>query len=97
MAYMSNLLPQYEFMGGGEPPKTLEDWKGMRVRALAGIGEAMKRLGAVQTTVTAPEDSTALERGLFEEESFSFSSSTAAGRKVRVAGRSGDGSVESGG
>lgn len=73
MAYMSNLLPQYEFMGAGKPPKAIEDWNGMRVRALAGIGEAMKRLGAVPTTVPAPETYTGLERGMFEAASFPFS------------------------
>jgi len=77
MAYMSGLLPQYEFMGTGKPPKAIEDWKGMRVRALAGIGEAMKRLGAVPTTVPAPETYTGLERGMFEAASFPFSYSHA--------------------
>lgn len=78
MAYMSGLLPQYEFMGAGKPPKAIEDWKGMRVRALAGIGEAMRRLGAVPTTVPAPETYTGLERGMFEAASFPFSYSHAA-------------------
>jgi len=41
MHFMTVLLPQYEFMGTGKPPRNLEDWKGMRVRALGGLGEAM--------------------------------------------------------
>ena len=38
MHFMTLLLPQYEFMGTGKPPRNLEDWKGMRVRALGGLG-----------------------------------------------------------
>src|SRR5690606_28805446 len=30
--WFSNILPQYEFMGVGDPPRTLDDWKSMRVR-----------------------------------------------------------------
>ena len=43
--YMSALLPNNEFVGRGKAPKSVEDFKGMRVRALAGIGEAMRKLG----------------------------------------------------
>ena len=72
MHFMTLLLPQYEFMGTGKPPRNLEDWKGMRVRALGGLGEAMKLLGAVPTSVAAPEVYTALERGTFQAASFPF-------------------------
>lgn len=72
MHHMTVLLPQYEFMGTGKPPRNLEDWKGMRVRALGGLGEAMKLLGAVPTSVSAPEVYTALERGTFQAASFPF-------------------------
>lgn len=70
---MSNPLPQYEFMGAGSPPRTLDDWKGKRVRALGGIGDAMRTLGAVPTTVPAPEVYTSLERGVVDAASFPFS------------------------
>ena len=72
MHFMTILLPQYEFMGTGKPPRNLEDWKGMRVRALGGLGDAMKLLGAVPTSVSAPEVYTALERGTFQAASFPF-------------------------
>jgi TRAP-type C4-dicarboxylate transport system substrate-binding protein len=72
MHFMTILLPQYEFMGSGKPPRNLEDWKGMRVRALGGLGDAMKLLGAVPTSVSAPEVYTALERGTFQAASFPF-------------------------
>ena len=72
MHFMTLLLPNYEFMGLGKPPRNLEDWKGMRVRALGGLGDAMKLLGAVPTSVSAPEVYTALERGTFQAASFPF-------------------------
>jgi TRAP-type C4-dicarboxylate transport system substrate-binding protein len=72
MHFMVILLPQYEFMGTGKPPRSLEDWKGMRVRALGGLGDAMKLLGAVPTSVSAPEVYTGLERGTFQAASFPF-------------------------
>lgn len=68
--YASSLLPQYEFVGRGNPPKTLVDFKGMRVRAIGGIGEAMKNLGAVPTSVPATEVYTSIERGTVDAVSF---------------------------
>ena len=69
----SGVLPQYEFMGVGDPPRELTDWNGMRVRALGGIGEAMRKLGGVPTTVPAPEVYTSLERGVVQAASFPYS------------------------
>ena len=62
---MTVINPQSEFMGVGEPPMTMADYKGMRLRALGGTGAAMKNLGAVPTSVPAPEVYNALERGVF--------------------------------
>ncbi|HKH65843.1 MAG TPA: TRAP transporter substrate-binding protein DctP, partial [Reyranella sp.] len=70
MPYLSALLPNNEFVGRGKPPKTIEDFKGMRVRALAGMGEAMRKLGAIPTTVDATEVYTALERGTVDAADF---------------------------
>lgn len=78
MFYMSALLPQYEFMGKGEPPRKLEDWKGLRVRAGGGIGEAMERLGATRTTVPATEVYTSMERGTVDAASFPYTYAHAA-------------------
>ena len=69
-AYLSQLLPQYEFVGRGKPPTTIEGFKGLRVRALGGMGEAMKLLGAVPTSVAATEVYTSLERGTVDAVSF---------------------------
>ena len=70
LPYASNLLPQYEFMGKGKAPKALDDWKGMRVRAIGGLGDAMKKLGSVPTSVDATEVYTSLERGVVDAVSF---------------------------
>ena len=71
-ALMSSLLPQYEFLGKGEPPKTLEGFKGMSVRALGGLGDAMEKLGARKNTVTATEVYLAIDRGTVNAVSFPF-------------------------
>ena len=42
----------------------------MRVRALAGIGDAMRKLGAVPTSVDATEVYTSLERGTVDAAAF---------------------------
>jgi TRAP-type C4-dicarboxylate transport system substrate-binding protein len=68
--YSSNLLPQYEFIGKGNPPRTLADFRGMRVRAIGGIGDAMRNLGAVPTSVPATEVYTSIERGTVDAASF---------------------------
>ncbi|MDX2158322.1 MAG: TRAP transporter substrate-binding protein DctP [Hyphomicrobiaceae bacterium] len=73
-----NVLPPYEFMGKGKPPKTLEDWKGLRIRAPGAVGEAFATLGAVQSTVPAVELYTAIERGTVDAGSFPFTYAHAA-------------------
>lgn len=84
VAVFAALLPQYEFMGSGKAPKTLDDWKGMRVRALGPGGDAMRTLGAVPTSVPAPEVYTALERGTFQAVAFPFSYSFASYKLYEV-------------
>jgi len=72
IGYVSTLLPQYEFMGIGNPPETLEGWKGLRVRAGGGIGEAMEILGATRQTVPASETYTLMQRGAVDAVSFPY-------------------------
>lgn len=69
---MTVIQPQSEFMGVGAPPMTMADFKGMRLRALGGTGAAMKNLGAVPTSVPAPEVYNALERGVFRAAALPF-------------------------
>ena len=74
----SVLQPQSELMGVGEPPLTMAGYKGMRVRALGGTGAALRNLGAVPTSVPAPEVYNSLERGVFGAAAFPFTYAFAA-------------------
>lgn len=65
-AIMPLLLPPYRLMGKGQPPITITDMKGMRVRAPGGLGDALRTVGAVPTSLPSPELYNALERGLVD-------------------------------
>lgn len=64
--YLPGLLPAYKMMGKGKPPQDLADLRGRRVRALGGVGQALRSLGMVPTTMPTPEVYGALERGLID-------------------------------
>jgi TRAP-type C4-dicarboxylate transport system substrate-binding protein len=70
--YLQNLLPMYEYMGRGKPPKSVDDLKGKRLRALGGMGDSAKAMGAVPTTMPASETYTALQRGTVDAIGFPF-------------------------
>lgn len=72
MPYVSGLLPQYEILGKGPVPTTLEGWSGKRVRAGGGLGTAMEKLGAVKQTLPAGETSTAFQRGALDAAAFPY-------------------------
>ena len=72
MPYVSGLLPQYEILGKGPAPTSLEGWSGLRVRAGGGLGTAMEKLGAVKQTLPAGETSTAFQRGALDAAAFPF-------------------------
>ena len=67
---MPSPLPQYNIAGLGEPPKTLEDFDGLTVRAVGGVGGAMELLGAVPTSVTSSEARQALDSGVVKSVAF---------------------------
>lgn len=67
---MTSPMPQYNLAGVGEPPKSLEDFNGMRVRATGGLGNAFETVGATPTSVTATEAYTALESGVVDAVAF---------------------------
>ncbi len=67
---MASPLPQYNLVGIGDAPATLEDFAGMRVRATGGMGEAFAAVGAVPTSVTSSEAYTALESGVVDSVAF---------------------------
>ncbi|MFO1188062.1 MAG: TRAP transporter substrate-binding protein DctP [Alphaproteobacteria bacterium] len=55
-----------EFMGKGKPPKSLADFKGMRLRAIGGDAAAMKLIGAVPQNMPLTEVYGGMERGLLD-------------------------------
>jgi TRAP-type C4-dicarboxylate transport system substrate-binding protein len=83
--YIQNLLPLYEYMGRGTPPKSVADFKGKRLRALGGMGEAAKAIGAVPTTMPASETYTALQRGTVDAIGFPYTYTFAAFKLDEVA------------
>jgi TRAP-type C4-dicarboxylate transport system substrate-binding protein len=58
-------LLQYHLMGN-KPVRTVEDFKGLRVRIGGEIAKVLKEFGAVPTLVPAPEVYTAVERGTID-------------------------------
>lgn len=69
-AFSSSQLPQYEFMGRGPMPSKLSGWKGLTVRSLGGLADAMRKLGSSISTMTATEVYQALDRGAADAVSF---------------------------
>ncbi|WP_018697691.1 C4-dicarboxylate TRAP transporter substrate-binding protein [Amorphus coralli] len=67
---MPSPMPQYNIVGKGEPLKSLADYEGFTVRATGGIGEAMERVGAVPTSMSATEVRQALDSGVIQGASF---------------------------
>lgn len=67
---MTSPMPQYNIVGTGEARSTLEDFKGMRVRATGGIGQAFEAVGAVPTSVTATEAFQAMDSGVVDTVAF---------------------------
>ena len=67
---MTSPMPQYNLVGTGEPPDTLEEMEGLRVRATGGIGAAFEAVGAVPTAVTATETYEAMRSGRVDAVSF---------------------------
>ncbi len=67
---MPSPMPQYNFVGVGAPPQAVEDFRGLSVRALGGIGKAMEALGAVPTSMSATEVRQALDSGVVRAVSF---------------------------
>ena len=67
---MPSPLPQYNLVGVGDAPKTLADYEGLTVRATGGIGEAMKAVNAVPTSMSASEVRQSLDGGVVKAVAF---------------------------
>ena len=67
---MPSPMPQYNLVGTGEPPSSLADFDGMRVRATGGLGAAFAAVGGVPTSVPATEAYNAMESGVVDTVAF---------------------------
>jgi len=67
---MPSPMPQYNLVGMGEPPRTLDEFEGLSVRATGGIGEAMEAVGAVPTSMSATEVRQAMDSGVVKAVAF---------------------------
>ena len=67
---MPSPMPQYNLVGLGEAPRTLEDFEGLSVRATGGIGSAMEAVGAVPTSMSATEVRQSLDSGVITAAAF---------------------------
>lgn len=67
---MPSPLPQYNILGKGNAPASLADFNGLAVRATGGIGDAMREVGAVPSSMSASEVRQALDSGVITAASF---------------------------
>lgn len=67
---MPSPLPQYNIAGVGDAPSALADFKGMRIRATGGIGDAMTIAEAVPTSMSATEVRQSMDSGVISAASF---------------------------
>ena len=67
---MPSPLPQYNILGKGDQPSTLKDFEGMAVRATGGIGDAMREIGGVPSSMSASEVRQALDSGVITAAAF---------------------------
>jgi TRAP-type C4-dicarboxylate transport system substrate-binding protein len=67
---MPSPLPQYNLVGVGDAPGSLDDFEGLTVRATGGIGAAMSTVGAVPTSMSATEVRQAMDSGVVRAVSF---------------------------
>src|SRR6056297_2873233 len=67
---MPSPMPQYNLVGMGDAPRSLDDFEGLSVRATGGIGEAMEAVGAVPTSMTATEVRQSLDSGVISAAAF---------------------------
>lgn len=67
---MPSPMPQYNLVGMGDTPRSLDGFEGMSVRATGGIGSAMEAVGAVPTSMSATEVRQAMDSGVVKAVAF---------------------------
>ena len=63
---MAVVQPNYEVMGNGAVPDSLDAFDGMRMKATSGIGNALGHFGAVTVSLTGAEQYNALQTGVID-------------------------------
>lgn len=82
----SALLPRYEIMGVGEPPRNSHEIRGRTIRALGAMGGALRNLGASAFAMPASDVTGALATRKIDAVSFPYTSTFAA-YKTHLYGR----------
>jgi len=67
---MTSPMPQYNVVGTGDAPSSVDDFAGKRIRATGGLGRAFETVGATPTSVTATEAYNAMESGVVDSVAF---------------------------
>jgi len=67
---MPSPMPQYNLVGLGDAPRSLDEFEGLSVRATGGIGSAMEAVGAVPTSMSATEVRQAMDSGVVKAVAF---------------------------
>src|SRR6056297_432334 len=67
---MPSPMPQYNLVGLGDAPRSLDDFEGLSVRATGGIGSAMEAVDAVPTSMSATEVRQSLDSGVISAAAF---------------------------
>ncbi|NVJ91971.1 MAG: C4-dicarboxylate TRAP transporter substrate-binding protein [Methylocystaceae bacterium] len=67
---MPSPMPQYNIVGVGDAPEKLSGFEGMSVRATGGIGDAMRAVGAIPTSMSATEVRQAMDSGVVKGVAF---------------------------
>ncbi|MBM9595710.1 TRAP transporter substrate-binding protein DctP [Roseitranquillus sediminis] len=56
--------PQHGIAGRGDPPRSLEDFEGLRIGMTGGLGRTLQAIGALPVPITASQTHAALEDGV---------------------------------
>ncbi len=67
---MPTPMPQYNIVSKTDPIKTLEDFKGLRIRGPGGMMSVLGKLGAVKTSVPFSEVRQSMDSGVIDAASF---------------------------
>ena len=82
---LATLLPRYELMGMGNAPQSIDDLKGMKIRALGIMGQAVQTWGAKLAYQPSTGVYPALQSGYLDAAAFPFTSTFKAYRIHHIA------------